>query len=109
MKTEKLKQGINYSTSKKNYTKSKMYEFDFSTKMWEQLAADVSIIRSCYKYLRHKQPQFIRKRCYQKFPANVKEAEKACGCIRDIVERKGTMEMDGFRRKLQVWEKELTF
>lgn len=31
MKTEKLKQGINYSTSKKNYTKSKMYEFDFST------------------------------------------------------------------------------
>ena len=109
MKTEKLKQRINYSTSKKNYTKSKMYEFDFSTKTWEQLAADVSIIRSCYKYLRHKQPQFIRKRCYQKFPANVKEAEKTCGCIRDIVERKGTMEMDGFRRKLQVWEKELTF
>lgn len=31
MKTEKLKQGINYSMSKKNYTKSKMYEFDFST------------------------------------------------------------------------------
>ena len=31
MKAEILKQGINYSTSKKNYTKSKMYEFDFST------------------------------------------------------------------------------
>ena len=31
MKTEKLHQGINYSTSKKNYTKSRMYEFDFST------------------------------------------------------------------------------
>ena len=79
------------------------------TEMWEHLAADVSIIRSCYKYLRHKQPQFIRKRCYQKFLANVKEAEKACGCIRNIVERKGTMEMDGFRRKLLVWEKKLTF
>lgn len=42
------------------------------TEMWEPLATDVSIIRSCYKYLRHKQPQFIRKRCYQKFLANVK-------------------------------------
>ena len=31
MKAEILKQGINYSTSKKNYKKSKMYEFDFST------------------------------------------------------------------------------
>lgn len=36
MKTEKLKQGINYSMSKKNYTKSRMYEFDFSTEMWEK-------------------------------------------------------------------------
>lgn len=31
MKTEKLKKKISYVTLKKNYTKSKMYEFDFST------------------------------------------------------------------------------
>lgn len=31
MKAEKLKKGIKYNTPEKNYTKSKMYEFDFST------------------------------------------------------------------------------
>ena len=30
MKTQKLKQGIEYNTTKKHYTKSVMYEFDFS-------------------------------------------------------------------------------
>lgn len=31
MKTQKLKQGIKYDTPKKNYIKSTMYEFEFST------------------------------------------------------------------------------
>lgn len=31
MKAQKLKQGIRYDTPQKNYIKSTMYEFDFST------------------------------------------------------------------------------
>ena len=52
MKTEKLKQGINYSTSKKNYTKSRMYEFDFSTDiMVEEKQADGTIDQTILRYV----------------------------------------------------------
>lgn len=52
MKAEKLKRGIAYNTPEKKYTKSKMYEFDFSTDiMVVEEQGDGSIDQTVLHYL----------------------------------------------------------
>ena len=53
MKTKKLKQGIKYDTPEKNYIKSTMYEFDFTTDIMvtEEQLKDASSDQTILHYL----------------------------------------------------------